>query len=80
MVEILNTKKDHIVFILWGDTAQKKAQKVDQKKHLVLKSVHPSPLSYYRGFLGSRPFSQANFYLKNHGIGVIDWDVDTHLD
>jgi uracil-DNA glycosylase len=78
VVEILNTKKDHLVFILWGDTAQKKAQKVDTNKHLVLKSVHPSPLSYYRGFLGSKPFSEANLYLKKHGISVIDWNVDDH--
>lgn len=78
VVEILNTRKENLVFILWGDTAQKKAEKVDAKKHLVLKSVHPSPLSYYRGFLGSRPFSQANNYLKTHGIGEIDWNIETH--
>jgi len=75
VVEILNTKKENLVFILWGDTAQKKAEKVDIKKHLLLKSVHPSPLSYYRGFLGSKPFSQTNTYLRTHGIGTIDWNV-----
>ena len=75
VVEILNTKKENLVFILWGDTAQKKAEKVDPHKHLILKSVHPSPLSYYRGFLGSKPFSQANTYLKKQGIQPIDWNV-----
>ncbi len=61
------------VFILWGGYAQKKAAFVDDTKHLVIKSVHPSPLSAYRGFFGSRPFSQANAFLAKNGIDEIDW-------
>ncbi len=75
IVEVLNAKKENLVFILWGSPAQKKAAKVDGHKHLLLKSVHPSPLSSYRGFFGSRPFSQANAYLKKHGIASIDWQL-----
>ena len=75
VIEVLNEKKEHLVFVLWGSPAQKKARQVDETKHLVLKSVHPSPLSYYRGFLGSKPFSQANTYLKAHGLKEIDWKL-----
>lgn len=75
VIEILNEKKEHLVFILWGSPAQKKARKVNPDKHLMLKAVHPSPLSVYRGFLGSRPFSQANTYLIENGIGPIDWNL-----
>lgn len=75
IIELLNERKEHLVFILWGSPAQKKAKVVDEKKHLVLKSVHPSPLSVYRGFLGSKPFSQANAYLKKNGQEVIDWTI-----
>lgn len=73
VIEVLNTKKNNLVFILWGSPAQKKAAQVDDKKHLILKSVHPSPLSVYRGFSGSKPFSQANAYLKTHQQSEIDW-------
>jgi uracil-DNA glycosylase len=73
VIEILNIKKENLVFILWGSPAQKKAAKVDSEKHCILKAVHPSPLSYYRGFLGSRPFSQTNEYLTSKGITPIDW-------
>lgn len=75
VIEILNEKKEHLVFILWGSPAQKKAAIVDDKKHLVLKSVHPSPLSYYRGFLGSKPFSKTNEYLKKNNIKEINWKL-----
>ena len=64
------------VFILWGSHAQKKARRVaalGQPHHLILKSVHPSPLSAHRGFFGSKPFSQANAFLEQHGRGGIDW-------
>ncbi|WP_408096078.1 uracil-DNA glycosylase [Peredibacter sp. HCB2-198] len=74
VIEVLN-QKENVVFILWGAPAQKKAQHVDEKKHLILKSVHPSPLSVYRGFMGSKPFSQTNAYLKEHGLKPIDWTV-----
>lgn len=73
IVQLLNERREHLVFILWGSPAQKKAATVDPKKHCVLKSVHPSPLSAYRGFFGSKPFSKANTYLSAHGIKPIDW-------
>jgi uracil-DNA glycosylase len=75
IIELLNEKKENLVFILWGSPAQKKASKVDKKKHFVIKSVHPSPLSSYRGFFGSKPFSQANNYLKSSGLSPIDWTL-----
>ena len=75
IIEILNEKKNNLVFILWGGPAQKKASKVDQTKHLVLKSVHPSPLSFYRGFLGSKPFSKTNKYLNENGKEEINWSL-----
>lgn len=61
------------VFILWGSYAQKKAAFVDSSRHLVLKSVHPSPLSAYGGFFGSKPFSKANAFLQEKGRGTVDW-------
>ncbi len=64
------------VFILWGSHAQKKAHRiagVGNGPHLLLQSVHPSPLSAHRGFFGSKPFSQANAFLQSHGRGVVDW-------
>jgi uracil-DNA glycosylase len=78
VIEVLNQEKEHLVFILWGSYAQKKGQFIDRKKHYVIESVHPSPLSSYRGFFGSRPFSKANQYLKQHGIAEIDWRL-THI-
>lgn len=74
VIEVLN-QKENIVFILWGAPAQKKASKVDDSKHLILKSVHPSPLSVYRGFYGSKPFSKTNAYLKSKGIKPVDWSL-----
>lgn len=64
------------VFVLWGSHAQKKADRVPalaSERHLVLRSVHPSPLSAHRGFFGSRPFSQANAFLEANGRGAVDW-------
>lgn len=75
IIELLNEKKENLVFILWGSPAQKKAQKVDPQKHFIIKSVHPSPLSSYRGFFGSKPFSQANGFLESKGIQPIDWSL-----
>jgi len=75
IIELLNEKKSHLVFILWGSPAQKKARKVDPKKHFIITSPHPSPLSSYRGFFGSKPFSQANAYLKSKGLDPIDWSL-----
>jgi len=75
IVEVLNNKKKNLVFILWGSPAQKKAAKVDGSRHCLIKSVHPSPLSSYRGFFGSKPFSQTNVYLEKHGLAPIDWKL-----
>jgi uracil-DNA glycosylase len=72
-ISILNTEKEHLVFFLWGSYAQKKGETIDESKHLVLKSVHPSPLSASRGFFGNKHFSRCNDYLKNHGIPEIKW-------
>lgn len=75
IVEILNEKKENLVFILWGSPAQKKAAKVDSSRHCLIKSVHPSPLSSYRGFFGSKPFSKTNDYLKSRGLAPINWKL-----
>jgi uracil-DNA glycosylase len=72
VVAQVNALPDPVVFMLWGSHAQKKAASVDPR-HLVLKSVHPSPLSAHGGFFGCRHFSQANAFLKAHGRGEIDW-------
>lgn len=69
----LNDRREGIVFVLWGAYAQKKGAFIDRAKHLVLESVHPSPLSASRGFLGSRPFSKINNYLRTQGQVEIDW-------
>ena len=66
-------EKEHVVFILWGSYAQRKGAFIDPAKHLILKSVHPSPLSVYRGFFGSKPFSKANNYLVQTGQTPIQW-------
>jgi uracil-DNA glycosylase len=79
-IHYLNEQKEHLVFILWGSYAQKKGQFIDSKKHLVIKSPHPSPLSSYRGFFGSRPFSKANEYLIKHGETPIDWQLPESVD
>jgi len=73
VVKILSEQKDHLVFILWGSYAQKKGIVIDESKHLVIKSVHPSPLSAYSGFFGSKPFSQTNSYLIFSGKEPIEW-------
>lgn len=75
IITILNEQKKNLVFILWGSPAQKKAALVDQKKHFIIKSVHPSPLSAYRGYFGSKPFSKTNAYLKSVGLGPINWKL-----
>ena len=73
VIKTLSEKREHLVFILWGAPAGAKASLIDAKKHLILKAPHPSPLSSYRGFFGSRPFSKSNDYLKEHGIAPIEW-------
>lgn len=66
-------EKNNVVFMLWGSYAQQKGAFIDSSKHLVLKSVHPSPLSAYRGFIGNNHFVLANQYLKEHGKKEINW-------
>jgi uracil-DNA glycosylase len=73
IVRMLNNEKMNLVFFLWGAYAQKKGEAIDRTKHLVLESVHPSPLSAARGFFGNRHFSSCNAYLSDHGIEPIDW-------
>lgn len=69
----LNKVKDHLVFILWGRDARCKRQLIDKNKHLIIESAHPSPLSAYNGFFGSRPFSKTNEYLIKNNIKPIEW-------
>lgn len=73
VIEEINRSCHHVVFILWGSHAQKKAANVDVAKHCILKSVHPSPLSSYRGFFGSKPFSRANEYLIQNRKNPVNW-------
>ena len=75
-IRILNEQDRPLVFILWGSPAQKKAQMLNNPKHLILKAPHPSPLSAYRGFFGSRPFSQTNEFLVKNGLDPIDWQIE----
>ncbi len=75
IIEIINRRCNNIVFILWGAYAQKKGSSIDTTKHLIIKSPHPSPLSAYRGFFGSKPFSRTNNFLISKGIEAIDWRV-----
>ena len=72
----LNGQDRPIVFILWGSLAQRKAQMLTNPNHLILKAPHPSPLSAYRGFFGSRPFSKTNQFLEAHGVEPIDWQIE----
>jgi len=73
VIEILSKEKLNLVFILWGAYAQRKGEVIDKSKHLVIESPHPSPFSADRGFFGSKPFSKTNQYLKEKGMGEIDW-------
>lgn len=74
-IAAVNKQDRPIVFILWGKPAQEKAAMLDNPKHLILKAPHPSPLSAYRGFFGSRPFSQANIFLEQNGVSPINWQI-----
>ena len=76
VIDLINEHKENVVFILWGSPAHKKARNVDQKKHYILKSVHPSPLSSYRGFFGCKHFSLCNQFLKSKNLDAINWLVD----
>lgn len=75
IIELLNQREEPMVFILWGRPAQRKQSMITNPNHLVLTSSHPSPLSAYRGFFGSRPFSKVNHFLEEHGMEPIDWQL-----
>lgn len=75
-IAALNKQDRPIVFILWGRPAQTKKRMLDNPKHLILEAAHPSPLSAHNGFFGSRPFSQTNEFLEEHGIQPIDWQIE----
>jgi uracil-DNA glycosylase len=75
VIRAVNDQPNPAVFILWGAYAQKKAAFVDTSRHLVIKSVHPSPLSAHNGFFGSKPFSKANAFLVSKGYAAIDWKL-----
>jgi uracil-DNA glycosylase len=74
-IDALNREREGLVFLLWGSHAQKKGQLIDSKRHLILRSVHPSPLSAHRGFLGCGHFVKANAYLESRGEAPIDWSL-----
>ena len=75
VINLINVKKENVVFILWGSPAHAKAKNVDPNKHHILKTVHPSPLSSYRGFFGCKHFSLCNEFLKSKKIAPIDWSI-----
>ncbi|MBP7509434.1 MAG: uracil-DNA glycosylase [Prolixibacteraceae bacterium] len=72
-IKVVSEKKDNIVFLLWGAYAQKKGEIINKNKHLVLESVHPSPLSAMRGFFGNHHFSEANKFLESKGLSPVNW-------
>ena len=76
IISLVNEKEDPVVFLLWGNNAIKKKNLITNKKHLILTSVHPSPLSASRGFFGSRPFSKINNFLISVNKKAIDWQIE----
>ena len=77
IIKKLNEKDEPVVFILWGANARSKKQYITNPKHLIIESVHPSPLSAYNGFFGSKPFSKTNDFLRRNGLKEIDWHTDS---
>lgn len=77
IISLLGSRQEPIVFILWGSNARAKAKLIDRRLHHIIESVHPSPLSSYRGFFGSRPFSETNRFLSSIGQEEIDWQIDS---
>ena len=75
-IQKVNEQDRPIVFILWGKPAQEKEKMLNNPKHLILKAPHPSPLSAYRGFFGSKPFSQTNNFLASHGVEPVNWQIE----
>ncbi|NPA72594.1 MAG: uracil-DNA glycosylase [Gammaproteobacteria bacterium] len=80
IIETINKQNRHCVFILWGSYAQKKGRMIHRDKHLVLEAPHPSPLSAYRGFWGSQPFSKTNDYLSQQGRQPINWQLPKNAE
>lgn len=76
VISLVSQKKEHVVFILWGGNARSKKTLIDTKKHMIIESAHPSPLSAYNGFFGSKPFSRTNEYLVKTGKTPIDWNLN----
>lgn len=79
IIRIIEAEKSAVAFILWGSYARKKGNFIDDTRHLIISSPHPSPLSASRGFFGSRPFSKVNHWLEKRGIGAIDWKIPHEL-
>ena len=75
VIQLISKQKDHVVFILWGGNARSKKPLIDQNKHYIIESAHPSPLSAYNGFFGSKPFSKTNEYLTSNNLPPIDWNL-----
>lgn len=75
VLSLISSKKENVVYILWGAKAQSKKELIDNNNNLILESVHPSPLSASRGFFGSKPFSKVNAYLKENNIEEINWEI-----
>ena len=69
----VNRQREHVVFLLWGSPARRKAAMIDAARHCILEAPHPSPLSAHRGFFGCRHFSRANAYLQQQGLAPIQW-------
>ena len=72
-IEFISKENSHVIFVLWGDYARKKKSLIDQSRHKIIESVHPSPLSAYRGFFGSKPFGKINEQLSAWGLAPISW-------
>jgi uracil-DNA glycosylase len=75
VIKKISQQKEHVVFMLWGKFAQEKRVLIDDSKHLILRSVHPSPLSAHAGFFGCKHFSKANAWLMSKGIDPVDWQL-----
>jgi uracil-DNA glycosylase len=75
LMKAIDEKSDPVVFLLWGAHARKKKTLISQPHHVIIEGVHPSPLSAYRGFFGSKPFSRANIALAQAGHSPIDWEI-----
>jgi len=75
VIKLISEQKEHVVFILWGGNARSKKPLIDKQKHFIIESAHPSPLSAYNGFFGSKPFSKTNEYLLSQGLPPIDWNL-----